>query len=133
MTAFVLLLLLAGLTISVYFTGVYYHWFHPDVFWIPQICRLEEKSCLLVLDTPRAKIFGIPNSAFGIGIYLYLMLDLFFFPPFLGFLLLAAALTRSIYLAYSLIFITKIPCVLCFTSHAVNLVLFIIYVTNYLR
>jgi uncharacterized membrane protein len=133
MTVLVLVLLLTGLTISIYFTGVYYHWFGPDVFWIPKVCRLEEKSCLLVLDTPRAKIFGIPNSAFGIGIYLYLMLDLFFFPPLLGFLLLAAALTRSIYLAYSLIFITKIPCVLCFTSHAVNLALFIIYLIQFMR
>jgi uncharacterized membrane protein len=133
MTVIVFILLLVGLTISIYFTGVYYHWFSPDVFWIPKVCRLEEKSCLLVLDTPRAKIFGIPNSAFGIGIYLYLMLDLFFFSPLLGFLLLAAALTRSIYLAYSLIFITKIPCVLCFTSHAVNLALFLIYLTQFVR
>jgi len=116
-----------GLVISVYFTGVYYHWFSPDVFWMPRICQLEEKTCLTVLDTPRAKIFGIPNSAFGIGVYSYLIVDIFFFAPTLGILFLTFAVLRSIYLAYSLLYITKIPCPLCFTSHAINLVLFILY------
>ena len=122
-----------GLWISVYFTGVYYKWFHPDVFWIPRICQLEEKTCLSVLDTPRAKIFGIPNSAFGIFAYLYLIIDQFFFPPYFGLILLFFALFRSLYLAYSLLFITKIPCRLCFTSHAINLVLFLIYLSEVLK
>ena len=117
-----------GFIISVYFTGVYYKWFAPDVFWMPSVCQLEEKTCLLVLDTPRAKIFGVPNSAFGIGVYFYLILDAFLFPPAFGLALLTFALLRSIYLAYSLVFITKIPCPLCFTSHGINLVLFVTYV-----
>lgn len=123
----VLVLSLAGLWISVYFTGVYYGWFPPEVFWVPRICRLDEKSCLNVLQTPRAKLCGIPNSAFGILIYAYLALDVFFFPPGPGFLLLCAAVIRSAYLAYSLLFITKIPCPLCFASHGINLILFLIY------
>ena len=113
-----------GLWISIYFTGVYYRWFKPDVFWIPQVCRLKEESCMTVLGTPRAKLFGVPNSAFGIGLYLYLILDLFFFPPIVAFVLLIFAVLRSVYLAYSLLFITKIPCPLCFTTHAVNILLF---------
>ncbi|MBI4549404.1 MAG: vitamin K epoxide reductase family protein [Candidatus Omnitrophica bacterium] len=123
----VLGLSLAGLWISVYFTGVYYRWFSPDVFWVPQVCRLDEKSCLNVLQTPRAKLFGIPNSAFGIGIYSYLALSVFILPPWPGFALLGAALVRSAYLAHSLIFVTKIPCRLCFASHGINLILFLIY------
>ena len=115
-----------GLWISIYFTGVYYRWFKPDVFWIPQVCRLKEESCMTVLGTPRAKLFGVPNSAFGIGLYLYLILDLFFFPPVAAFVLLIFAVLRSVYLAYSLLFITKIPCPLCFTTHAVNVILFIV-------
>jgi len=87
---------------------------------------------LNVLETPRAKIFGIPNSAFGIVIYFYLILDQFLFPPWIGLLLLGVALLRSVYLAYSLLFITKIPCVLCFTSHGINLTLFLIYLTTVL-
>lgn len=121
------LLSFLGLWISVYFTGVYYGWFPPDVSWVPRVCQLEERSCIEVLKTPRAKIFGVPNSAFGIVIYLYLLADLFFFPPLPGLALTGAALARSVYLAYSLLFITKIPCRLCFTSHAINLMLFVFY------
>ncbi len=117
-----------GLWISIYFTGIFYHWFEPNVFWIPKVCQLNEKSCLNVLQTPRAKIFGIPNSALGIGLYLYLTLDTFFrFQPVIGLILITFALLRSIYLFYSLIFVTKIPCPLCFTSHGINLMLFLIY------
>jgi uncharacterized membrane protein len=35
-------------------------------------------------------------------------------------------LLRSIYLAYSLLFVTKIPCPLCFAGHTINLLLFLI-------
>jgi uncharacterized membrane protein len=114
-----------GLWISVYFTGVYYKWFSPSVFWMPQVCQLKEATCMTVLDTPRAKMFGIPNSVFGIGVFSYLILDLFFFPPHLAITLLTLAVLRSVYLAYSLLFVTKIPCPLCFTSHVINLVLLI--------
>lgn len=126
---FLLIFLLAagGFWISVYFSGVYYKWFSADVFWMPKICRLQEKTCLSVLDTPRAKIFGIPNSVFGLFVYSYVIADLYFFPPHLGFILLAFAVLRSVYLVYSLLFVTKIPCPLCFTSHGINLTLFILY------
>ena len=128
MTFFAIGLCLLGLWISIYFTGVSYQWFSPNVKWIPQVCRLKETTCQLVLQTPRAKLFGIPNSVFGIGMYLYLIL--FFLgaplPWVLGFVLAALAVLRSIYLAYSLIFVTKVPCPLCFTSHVINLILFIV-------
>ena len=127
---FIVLLSCVGLWISIYFTGVYCQWFSPHALWIPKVCRLTEKSCLTVLDTPRAKIFGVPNSAFGIVIYSYLILGAFFFSPMIGLALISLALLRSLYLAYSLIFITKIPCVLCFTSHAINLLLFLLHLVK---
>lgn len=116
-----------GLWISVYFTGVSYRWFPADVKWVPQFCQLKEASCQLVIETPRAKLFGIPNSVYGILLYAYLI---FFFlgfplPWFLGFVGAGLATLRSIYLAYSLLFVTKVPCPLCFTSHGINLILFI--------
>ena len=114
-----------GLWISIYFTGVFYKWFAPNIFWIPKICQLKEASCMTVLDTPRAKLFGIPNSAFGIVIYAYLITGFPLFPPILALIALGLAVLRSIYLAYSLIFVTKIPCPLCFTSHVINLILFL--------
>jgi uncharacterized membrane protein len=116
-----------GLWISFYFTGVYYRWFKPDVNWIPQVCRLEEKSCLTVLGTPRAKFFGLPNSVFGLAAYPILMLDAAWLDmPQVSLFLVLAMLGRSIYLAYSLLFITRIPCPLCFTTHAVNALLFLL-------
>ncbi len=125
MSLLIFILAITGFWISIYFTGVYYGWFRPNVFWMPQICQLKEASCMNVLGTPRAKLFGYPNSLFGIGLYLYLILDLFFFPPQIALLLLFAATIRSVYLAYSLIFVTKIPCPLCFTTHVINLSLFL--------
>ena len=138
-----ILLCLIGLWISIYFTGVSFHWFSPDVKWIPQVCQLKEKTCQLVLETPRAKLFGIPNSVFGIGLYLFLLFLFFyvgapFMAPFakgainraptlwwIGFIAIGLATARSIYLAYSLIFVTRVPCPLCFTSHAINLFLLV--------
>ncbi len=115
---------IVGLWISFYFTGVFYKWFQPNVFWIPQICQLKEENCITVLGTPRAKLFGVPNSTFGIGLYCYLIMNLFIpFPLVIAVVLLAFAVLRSIYLACSLIFVTKIPCPLCFTSHVINLIL----------
>src|SRR3989338_5595546 len=123
----ILILSVVCLWISVYFTGIFYHWFKPDVFWIPQVCQLKEASCMNVLGTPRAKLFGIPNSAFGIGLFLYLIVNLFIpFPHVVALILLGLAVLRSVYLAYSLIFVTKIPCPLCFTSHVINLMLFFV-------
>jgi uncharacterized membrane protein len=119
-----------GFWISIYFTGVFYKWLRPDVFWMPQVCQLKEATCMTVLDTPRAKLFGIPNSLLGVGLYAYLILDLFFFSPVFGLALLVLALIRSLYLAYSLIFVTKIPCPLCFTSHIINLILFLTVFKN---
>lgn len=123
----VILLAGIGLWISTYFTGVSFEWFSPQVKWIPKVCQLKEASCQLVLKTPRAKLFGIPNSVFGIGLYTYLILFFLGAPLSWGIAAFATglALVRSIYLAHSLLFVTRVPCPLCFTTHAINLVLFI--------
>jgi uncharacterized membrane protein len=81
-----------------------------------------------VVETPRARVFaGTPNAAFGLAYYAALAAAV----PFLGFTAVwtaafAAALTAalfSVYLAYSLLFVTRMPCFYCWTSHAVNAVL----------
>jgi len=116
-----------GLWISFYFTGVYYNWFSPYVPWIPKVCQVPEKGCATIVRSPRAKLFGIPTATFGLFVYTYLIVDVFLFPPLLGFFLLSAASLRSVYLTYSLLYVTKVSCPLCFTSHAINLSLFAIY------
>jgi len=121
------LLCVVGLWISVYFTGVSYRWFPPTVGWIPKVCQLKEASCQLVIYTPRAKLFGVPNSVYGIALYLYLAAFLLGAPLSEWFAIVATglAVVRSLYLAYSLIFVTRVACPLCFTTHLINTILFI--------
>ena len=116
-----------GLWISTYFTAVSYRWVKPDVQWIPQFCQLKESTCQLVVHTPRAKLFGVPNSVYGMALFSYLILFFLGIPLPWGIAWAGTglAVARSIYLAYSLIFVTKIPCPLCFTSHIINTLLFI--------
>ena len=58
-----------GLALSLYFTLAYYGWIEaralPAAF-----CRREERSCLTILQTPYARVFGVPNSVLGLLLYL---------------------------------------------------------------
>jgi uncharacterized membrane protein len=84
--------------------------------------ELNERS---VVQTPRARLFGgVPNALFGAAYYPALAVAIWFATSRLALVVLllpvlAAALT-SIVLAYSLLFITRMPCKFCWTSHAVN-------------
>jgi len=78
-----------------------------------------------VVQTPRARLLGrTPNAAFGVAYYPLLAVAVWvsWWRPEL-FVLLAIALVAgavSVVLAYSLLFITKMPCALCWTSHGIN-------------
>ncbi|MGD0476253.1 MAG: vitamin K epoxide reductase family protein [Candidatus Velthaea sp.] len=81
-----------------------------------------------VVQTPRARALGgVSNAALGLAYYLLLAAATFAFGVpgvWIGALcaaLFAAAL--SLYLAYSLLFVTRMPCRYCWTSHAINLLL----------
>lgn len=121
-----------GLGISTYFTAVAYRWVRPDARWIPAFCRMAEKTCASIVFTPRARVFGLPNSVLGQAFYLALLvgtpLGLLDGPQLFRFYLGASLLTvaLAVYLSYSLLFITRVPCVLCFTSHGINTVLFLL-------
>jgi uncharacterized membrane protein len=77
-----------------------------------------------VVHTPRAKAVGVPNALVGLVYYVALII----LAPFLhnslalsvalGATILAAAF--SLYLAYSLLFVTRMPCAYCWTGHVVN-------------
>ena len=78
-----------------------------------------------VVQRPTARVIGgIPNSIFGIAYYCLLLIAAWFlrvpavFDVALGASIAAAAL--SLYLAYSLLFVTRMPCVFCWTGHIVN-------------
>jgi len=78
-----------------------------------------------VVQTPRATIFGnVPNSLFGIVYYTSLAASTAFFDVpvvrFAAVMAAGAAGAVSVYLAYSLLFVTRMPCFNCWTGHVVN-------------
>jgi uncharacterized membrane protein len=84
--------------------------------------RLREAS---VVETPRARaIGGIPNAAFGIVYYPLVALTMFWIHVSgVWTLTIGASIAAgvfSLYLAYSLLFVTKRWCPYCWISHLVN-------------
>ncbi len=77
-----------------------------------------------VVFTPRAKAMGLPNSLFGLLFYFALLLTTpFLSDPFVWMVATAAstlAAMFSVYLAYSLLFVTRMPCAYCWTGHIIN-------------
>lgn len=57
-----------GTAISFYFTLVYYGRFEARE--VPAaLCRREERTCMTVLETPYARLLGVPNALLGLGFY----------------------------------------------------------------
>lgn len=133
------LLALAGLAISTYFTAIAYRWIDPEAGYLPGFCRMGKATCASVVFTPRARVFGVPNSLLGQIYYLCLVAGLWagrlWEAPVLGIALGISFLTvlLGIYLTHSLLFRTRIPCKLCFTSHAINGVIFLLLLAQQFR
>lgn len=117
----------AGFLISLYFTGVYYGYLRSDVWWIPKFCRMEQGSCISILRTPEARIFGVPNFVLGLVFY-----GALFFAVlggrhgFLFDLLIATAIFTvilAVYLIYALRVRLKTDCVLCYAAHGINTII----------
>ena len=106
---------------------VYYKLIPPNASYIPKFCRLDERTCETILHTPYARLLGVQN--FYPGIIFYILLIIFHSDPnalhtLVG--LSGVTVLAGIYLSYSLLYKLKVPCVLCFTGHAVNLLIFIL-------
>jgi uncharacterized membrane protein len=77
-----------------------------------------------VVESPRAHLFGVPNSLLGAIYYPAVVLGVWFLQErvaealLLSAVLLAAA--TSLALAYSLLFVTRRPCPYCWASHIVD-------------
>ncbi len=128
-TMLIALLAVVGFSIASYFTAIAYRWVQPDASWIPTFCRMDEQTCASIVFTPQARVFGLPNSVLGQVYYLALVVTAGVGSAegtVLYTLLAASALTvgLAIYLSYSLLFVLRVPCKLCFTSHGLNIVLF---------
>jgi len=113
----------AGLGIALYFSLVYYRIVEADSKWIPSFCRMEKGACMRILDTPEAKVLGLPNSVLGVFYYGAIL-----FVPIQRFevLFLIASIFSvglGMYLVHTLAFRLKTHCLLCYTAHGINLVI----------
>ena len=125
-----------GILISGYFTGITFRWVKPDTRWIPPVCRLGEDTCALVVFTPQARVFGPPNAVLGLVFYVVLAaaaLEGGLDEPSIRLAMLGATgatVALGLFLTYSLLCVIRVRCVLCLSSHMVNLALFGIVLTH---
>ncbi|MEP0822617.1 MAG: vitamin K epoxide reductase family protein [Ignavibacterium sp.] len=126
-----LVLSLIGLQIALYFTLVHHKFLRPDADWLPEVCRMDERSCGSILATPEARVLKVPNYYLGMMYYVILIV-LSFFPlgieEFLLELRLISGFTMflAVVLSYSLIWKLRVLCILCFASHTINLLIFLL-------
>ena len=111
---------------ALYFTLVTYHLVRPDAAWLPRICRLDEGACARIVDTPEARVLGVPNALVGLGWYVALGAAALLGLPSCAWLLAgaAAAVALSAYLAWALLRKLRVACALCFLGHGVNVAVF---------
>ena len=123
-----------GLRVSIValcLSGLYASFFMLRKYLRAQRGELDEPS---VVTSPRARVTRVPNAFIGL-VYYSLLLAL---TPFLSgahplavhaaFIAGAMAAIASVYLAYSLLFVTRMPCVYCWTGHVVNWTLLVLLI-----
>ncbi len=128
---FIGMLAFLGWVISAYFAAVYHNLVRDANKFVPRFCRMGPATCASILDSPKARLFGVPN--FDLGILFYTGLLGAAFAPSLWLQLQSLLFMGSIvtvlmgfYLSYVLVFQLKTRCGLCFTSHGINLLIFLL-------
>ena len=141
----IVLLSIAGLADAFYFTFAYYGRVQR-LPWIPEVlCAREGSSCVTVVKTPYARVFGVPNSLLGIFYYVFLIYWAVLGMP-VGFevvfgdryrliriawpLITASALAviLGFYLVYALRRKLYVDCPFCYAAHAINVALLVLLV-----
>lgn len=105
----------------------------PDPRWLPRVCRMDEGTCARLLDTPEARLLGVPNAAFGLAYYVGIAaaaawaLATGAWPP-CALLLLPSlgAVAMSAALAWALLVRLRARCALCFLGHGINAALLVV-------
>ena len=105
---------------------------YASLFMLAKTRRAErgELRGSSVVETPRARLYGVQNSLLGAIYYPALAVAVWLVRPGAGMLLVLAAVVfaalTSAVLAYSLLFVTRRACPYCWTGHAVNWSLLVI-------
>jgi uncharacterized membrane protein len=98
---------------------------------IPRSCRIGPTTCGTLLEAREARVFGIANFHLGMIWYVGLLgsavqLNLWIEMHLMLFSGSLIAVITGFYLSYILIFRVRIRCVLCFISHGINLMIFLV-------
>jgi uncharacterized membrane protein len=140
----IVILSLVGLANALYFTFAYYGRI-KKARWVPELfCAREGSSCVTVVQTPYARVFGVPNSLLGIVYYVLLIawaslgfdvgptvvIGSRFAPLSYWVLLAASAMTVALgfYLVYALRRKLHTHCPMCYVGHSINATLFILLI-----
>ncbi len=141
--AMIVVFSLVGLWDALYFTFAYYGRV-KKARWVPEIlCAREGSNCVTVVQTPYARVFGVPNSLLGIFFYLSMIGWVVLLAVFemqanaaglhltagLRILLIivnAGAVLLGFYLIYSLICKLHTHCPLCYLAHGINAALLLL-------
>jgi uncharacterized membrane protein len=126
---------LAGLADALYFTFAYYGHI-KKARWVPKtLCAAKGSTCVTVVQTPYARVFGIPNSLLGSFYYVLLIGWAAIGPsrvsPGLTWLLIAGSfgsVATGLYLIYALRRKLHIDCPMCYAAHAINTTLFVLLI-----
>ncbi len=118
-----------GFLISLYFTLIYLDISVPALNSAANFCRLDAHQCQKVIETESSHLFGVAN--FVLGLFYYTVLFVYLILPasvaWVFFILVAmacwAVVVLSLYLAFELRYVLKIPCRLCFTVHGINVLI----------
>jgi len=138
----IVILSLVGLANALYFTFAYYGRI-KKARWVPEIlCAREGSSCVTVVQTPYARVFGVPNSLLGIIYYLLLIVwaitGISLGPlvsigardvPLSVLGLIGASVVTVLtgfYLIYALRRKLHTHCPMCYLGHSINATLFIL-------
>lgn len=132
LTVAVLVLAFIGLMVSLYFTLAYYGRVRSDKM-IPAVTT--GGTCRSILDTPYARVLGLPNSVFGLAYYIAVIVAAscrLVRDEWIGLTLLAVvsvfAAVFSVYLAWALLFRVRVLCPLCVLAQVVNIALAILII-----
>ena len=126
--ALVILFALGGFWNALYFSLVMHGRARPDTKLVPSLCRPEDNTCVLVTNTPYARLFfGLPNADLGlvyyVGIIAWMVVSLVTgTPPWLPAVAVASLVTVAVsaYLGWALLFRLKTVCPFCFLGHGLN-------------
>ena len=132
---FVMILALLGLVDSVYYTLIHYGVMGFGSPYMPMICDHKEGVCQMLANTDWASLLGLPNSIYGAGYYLMIIIftgirlasGAWPYPKLiLAITLLAAGF--SVYLAWIMVYQVHALCPLCVTAQAINIALATMFV-----